>query len=117
MTYLRFITNNLPANSNGAANGPVVRIRPGYEDDRGLLEHELTHVKQWWRTLGLHSILYLCSKRYRLKAEVEAYREQLKYPPATNDPDWYRAKYAAFICGRYDLVTYVSQEEALALLS
>lgn len=32
----------------GAARGPLVTIRPGYEADAGLLAHELTHVWHWW---------------------------------------------------------------------
>lgn len=32
----------------GAARGPVVIVRPGYEADLGLLAHELYHVSQWW---------------------------------------------------------------------
>lgn len=33
----------------GASRGPVVVIRPEREFDTGLLAHELTHVKHWWR--------------------------------------------------------------------
>ncbi|OPY87923.1 MAG: hypothetical protein A4E72_01405 [Syntrophus sp. PtaU1.Bin208] len=79
--YLIFYTDRMPKYSSGCANGPIIRIRPAYRDDRGLLEHEKVHVKQWWRTFGFHSLLYLCSKKYRLAAEVEAYRVQLRYNP------------------------------------
>jgi len=120
---LIFYTNKfIPASSAACARGPVIFIRPEYRDDKGLEAHEQVHVRQWWRTLGLHSLLYLVSKRYRLNAEVEAYREQLRYPPASADPDGYREKYAGWLAAPgwvegYDLQRVVSQEEAIALLS
>ena len=74
-------TDNLPEGVGGCANGPVIRIRPKYREDEGIHAHELTHVWQWWLTLGLHSLLYLLVRRYRLWAEVQAYREQTRHPP------------------------------------
>ena len=79
---LIFYTDDLPEGVGGQANGPYVRIRPKYEGDEGILYHELTHVWQWWLTLGLHSLLYLFVREYRLWAEVQAYRVQMKYPRA-----------------------------------
>ena len=112
--YLLVYTDRLPQNSNGCANGPIIRIRPAYEGDEGLLAHEKVHVSQWWRTLGFHSLLYLVSKKYRLQAEVEAYREQLKYNPENI------LKYARWLSlpepegyGCQDICT---QERALELL-
>ena len=111
-----FYTNRfVPEGSAGCARGPVILIRPEYRYDKGLLAHEQVHTYQWWRTLGLHSFLYLFSKRYRLKAEVEAYREQLKYRPDCLE------KYATWLSlpepegyGCQDIVT---KGEAIALLS
>lgn len=81
-----FYTNRfVPSNSAGCTRGPVIFIRPEYKDDIGLLEHEKVHVKQWYRTLGLHSLLYLFSKDYKLKSEVEAYKKQLEYSPESID--------------------------------
>ena len=79
MIYTLTYTTDLPPNSNGCANGPIIRIRPAYKGDEGLKQHEICHVHQWWRTLGLHSLLYLVSKRYRLRAEVEAARRDVKF--------------------------------------
>jgi hypothetical protein len=93
----------------GEARGPVIRIAKSHADDAGLLAHELTHVKQFYRTLGLHGLLYLLSKRYRLAAEVEAYREQLKYSPENAE------LFAEFIADRYNLGT--SKQEAMMFLS
>ena len=122
-------TERLPDDSRGCANGPIIRIHPHYKDDKGLHEHEAEHVRQWWKTLGLHSLLYLLSKQYRLWAEVAAYRVQLQYPPAMNViedagvPDMtehifpnpqYVESYAAVIAKKYGLD--VTVEEARRLL-
>ena len=56
----------------------VIKIWHKRLDDKALLEHELTHVRQFWRTFGLHFILYKLSKRYRFYAECEAYANQCR---------------------------------------
>lgn len=102
-------TDKIPAAFGGMTNGPVVRIRPKYQDDKGLHAHELTHVEQWyasvfiwlalvaliapihlWRALmpmglALGPILYTCIARVRLWCEEEAYQAQAKY---TQDTSW-----------------------------
>lgn len=101
-----FVSENLEPQFGGKTNGPVIRIREKYQNDDGLLHHELTHVKQWYRTLFLHSLLYKFSLLYRLDSEVEAYKEQLKY--YKDD----RSKiFARFIATEYGLD--VSEEEVL----
>lgn len=47
----------------------------------GLLAHELVHCRQCWRTGWLHPILYRVSKRYRARAEIEGYAEQVRLYP------------------------------------
>lgn len=69
---LTFYVKSLPPTFAGMANGPVIRILEKYKDDAGLHAHELTHVRQWVLSLGLHSLLYLLSDRYKLWAEVQA---------------------------------------------
>lgn len=54
-------------------------VRPEFKDDIGLIEHEKTHVNQFWRLPFLHGLLYMLSKRYRLKSELEAFRVQSKF--------------------------------------
>lgn len=110
MAIVIYTDRFVPDGSAGCARGPLIFIRPEYADDRGLLEHEKIHVLQWLRTCGLHSLLYLCSKSYRLKSEVEAYRKQLNYCP-----DDKRALFAKFIAEDYRLS--VSESEAFDLLS
>lgn len=105
-------TDRVPEGSAGCANAMIVRIRPKYVNDEGLLQHELTHVKQAYRLLILfHSLLYLLDDPYRLHAEVEAYRKQLEYSQdKVADTD----RFAGFISEKYDLD--VSRDAAAMLL-
>lgn len=48
-----------------------------YRED--IVLHELTHVKQFYRTGGLHFFLYKLSDRYRIRSEIEAYLNQFLY--------------------------------------
>lgn len=102
-------TNNIPTEHEAVTNGPVIRVRPSHKDDKGLLAHEKVHVKQWWLTLGIHSILYIFSKRYRLWAEVKAYKEQLKHYP-----DDRTELFAYFIATKYSLD--IDKQDTLNLL-
>ena len=105
-----FFTNRfVPKQHQAATRGPLIFIRPAYRDDKGLLEHEKVHRRQWLRTLGLHSLLYLFSEDYLLRAEVEAFREQLKHYP-----DDRRVKFAWLIAENYNLD--ITPDEALILL-
>jgi len=63
----------LPKRFSGYSYILVVVLRGAINTNEILLNHELTHSKQGYRTLFLHSILYVTSKRYRLKSEIEAY--------------------------------------------
>jgi hypothetical protein len=78
MIYLKFCVDSLPNGFAGKTNAFVIRILKSHKDDRGLLEHEKVHVKQFWRC-PLHGLFYRFSEDYRLKSEVEAYRVQYKY--------------------------------------
>jgi hypothetical protein len=133
MTYpLTFFVKSLPLNVGGCANGPIIRILDKYRHDEGLYRHELMHVKQWstfaWLSIplayalyhfgyfdyigvailpmALHSALYRLIPRYRLWAEVSAYKEQSRFYP-----DDRRALFAEFISMYYDLK--ITPEQAL----
>ena len=103
-----------PEGSAGCANACFIRIKKGYENDAGLLHHEICHVGQWWKTLGIHSIFYPCSKAYRLIAEVEAYKVQLQHPHPKYTVDELRDMYAGFIANDYKLA--ITKEEAARML-
>lgn len=105
-----FYTNRLVGKAfAGAARGPFIFIRPEFKGDQGLLEHERVHVRQFWRTFGLHGLRYRFSRAYRLRAEVEAYRRQLEFSPAS------RGHFATLLAGEYDLGITIAR--AFALLS
>lgn len=109
-------TDNMPENIAGYAKAWFIRIKPKYIDDVGLLKHEICHVWQYFCTLGLHPFFYLCSKKYKLMAEVEAYREQLNWPPATEARIRYTQRYAEFIADTKRYRLNISVDEALKLL-
>ena len=105
----------MPNNFHACTNGFIIRMRPEHKNDEGLLKHELIHVKQFWLNgLLIHAIGYRFSKSYRLKCEVEAYREQLKYLPATIDLGYYKWIYAGFMAEKYGLG--ITKEKALRSL-
>lgn len=82
MFYKVFYTNwFIPKGSAGCAWSFLIFIRPDHSSDQGLLQHELTHVKQFYRQPLVHGIKYAFDPSYRLDCEVEAYREQMRYYP------------------------------------
>lgn len=136
MTWpLTFYVKSLPPTVGGEARGPVIRILEKYRNDRGIYEHELVHVKQWaalaslgliWAlacvgadraqyanlgifSVGLHGLIYKLIDRYRLWAEVQAYREQAKHYA-----DDRRPLFARFIVESYGLK--VTHADVLKLL-
>ncbi|QYY30295.1 DUF4157 domain-containing protein [Cupriavidus pinatubonensis] len=98
----------IPARFDGYTVGPVVLVRPGTSE--ALLAHELTHVRQFWRTGGLYGLLTWLSPRWRLRFELEAYRAQL----AVTGP-LPTLHFAAVLASNYDLS--ITQEEAYRLLT
>ena len=101
--YVIKYVNTLPNGFGGTAQGPVIRLQSKYKDDAGLIEHEKTHVRQWyavtaigilifsmltlfvspdlWPAFGLapclHPLLYRLVRPYRRWSEVQAYRKQI----------------------------------------
>lgn len=100
----------VPEGAAGCARGPLVFIRPSHRDDRGILAHELCHVKQAFIGLFVaHALFYALVPKYRLWSEVEAYREQAKHYDDDRIP-----RFAKFIAEKYRLK--ISAEEAERLL-
>lgn len=101
--YLIKYVSNLPNGFGGTAQGPLIKLLPKYKNDVGLIEHEKTHVRQWYAVLAigllvcavmallvsptlwigcavapsLHPLLYKFIRPYRRWCEVRAYRQQL----------------------------------------
>ncbi len=88
-----------------------ITIRPKYLNDRGILEHELNHVKRFWNGKDW---FYWLSKKVRLVSEVDCYKEQLCWPPAIMEYARYKRYYAEAIAMKYGL--NVTAEEAYKLL-
>lgn len=55
--------------------GPIVFTQKNV--DNCLIKHELLHVKYFWISLGILSILYLFSKRVRYWTELNCYTKQI----------------------------------------
>ena len=101
--YLIKVTEKIVNGFGGAAQGPIIKILPKYREDTGLIEHEKTHVRQWYAVLAfwlllcvllavlvspvfwigcgvspfLHQLLYRVVRPYRRWCEVQAYRRQI----------------------------------------
>lgn len=75
---LVFYTEKVTEGRGGETNYFIVRIRPKYKKDGGLLVHELCHVKQWWVGIGpIMSYMYRFIPSFRYNCEIEAYAKQL----------------------------------------
>ena len=70
-------SDNMPDFAVGNTVAMVIKMRADYMASDAVVKHELVHVKQFYRTLGLHSILYGAVARYRLYSEAEAYAVQI----------------------------------------
>lgn len=91
-------TDDIPAGRAGTASGVVIRIRPEYEGDEGLLQHELCHVRWNYASLFTIGVWQSIFKRLRIANEVNAYREQLDYYHDTPDEHVQRTRlFAAFL--------------------
>lgn len=101
--YLLRLTDEIANGFGGTSQGPLIKILPKYKNDTGLLEHEKTHVRQWYAAMGIwlllcamlslvvspvllplcglaplvHPVLYKLVRPYRQWCEVQAYRKQL----------------------------------------
>ena len=101
--YLIKLVESLPNGFGGTAQGPLIKLLPKYQHDVGLIEHEKTHVRQWYAVLAIgllfstfltllvspslwplyglaplsHQLLYKLVRPYRRWCEVRAYRKQI----------------------------------------
>jgi len=87
---------------------PLILVRPECRHDNALIEHELVHYREqawitpWWM------VRYLLSKKFRLAAEIRAYRVQIALDGITHAA-------AAHMLTQYRLgITFTEALEALA---
>lgn len=133
--YLIKHTAKLANGFGGTAQGPLIKVLTKYKGDTGLIEHEKTHVRQWyaamaiglllgalltlvvssslWPLFGLapvvHPLLYKLVRPYRQWCEVQAYRKQIAIGGYTSNDFAVTA-----LVEKYDLG--LSADEAKALL-
>ena len=132
--HLRY-SDKLNGTTRGTSKFFMIQIGTKWYDDKGLLEHEKTHVKQWYTMTFLlslmvvpfinviptellpiilliiacaHNGLYPISKRYRLYCELQAFASQIN----TNGHGIYHA--AKSITENYNLD--VSFDDVLIML-
>ena len=92
----------MPARFAGYHIVDIVLIRPEYKDDEGLIQHELTHVKQNLRTFLWSGIKQMWNKQHRLDRECEAYAVQLHYVP-TNQYKVMKTRFVNYMYSKYNL--------------
>ena len=98
-----FITNWLiPSKFAGYHIATLALVRPTHKDDEGLIQHELTRVKQNIRTFGVSGIRQYFDKNHKLDRECEAYAVQLQYVPKS-DKDVMNKRFVNYIYSKYDL--------------
>lgn len=133
--YLLKYAEKLANGFGGTAQGPLIKVLSKYKDDAGLIEHEKTHVRQWYAVMALglllcvlltllvspslwpmygvapflHQLLYRIVRPYRRWCEVRAYRKQIAIGDYTSN------EFAVTsLVEKYDL--RLSVDEARALL-
>ena len=133
--YLIKYVETLAGGFGGTAQCPLIKLLSKYQNDAGLIEHEKTHVRQWYAAMSiglllctlltllvsasfwplyglapfLHQLLYKLVRPYRRWCEAQAYRKQIAIGGYDN------SDFAvAALIEKYDL--NLSADEAKALL-
>lgn len=71
-------TNLIPKDFNAITFWPFILIRPNCINNKGLINHEMVHYKEQGILVIIWWIRYLLSKKFRLAAEVRAYKIQME---------------------------------------
>lgn len=106
--FMIIYTDFMPLRFDGFNLGLITLIRPSLKDDIGIHVHESVHRKQFIRNPFM-GLFYIFSKKHKLKYELEAYREQLRFEPGAE------SLFAYFLANNYGLD--ITKEEALKLLT
>ena len=70
----------VPKKFDAKCFGPLIAFKNKHSfNDNALVQHELEHSKQYYRLPFIHPLLYIFSKQYRYKAELDAFTAQIKY--------------------------------------
>lgn len=86
---------------------PFIFVRPEARNDTGLIEHEMVHYREQRSCLTVPWLIaYFISKRFRLDAEVRAYKRHIEVGGITTD-------HAAEALTKYGLSVTVDQARKL----
>lgn len=100
----------VPSGFGDITLAPFAFMRPKHKGNKGLHKHVETHIKQQYKWLIVpYFIVYKLSKRMRLKWEVEAYREEIRWGQLS------KRQAAIWLSTKYDLD--ISYHKALELLT
>tara|TARA_B100000497_G_scaffold124423_1_gene158896 strand:- start:1411 stop:1884 length:474 start_codon:yes stop_codon:yes gene_type:complete len=112
--YIIIVTNvTIPKRFAAVVRGFFIFVRPQYKDNIPLIEHEKVHIQQFWRTFGAHGLMYLFSKGYRLRSELEGYSVQIKKREELGKPPKFEY-FSRCIADHYNLD--ITDKEAKILL-
>lgn len=103
-----WFTNKVKEPFAGISYGPFIFIKKQFKTDVALLEHEITHAKQFYRYPIVAPFLYKFWAKWRYKMELEAYKKQLEYTP-NNMKVRALNIFANFLATRYGLKIEVEQ--------
>lgn len=59
--------------------GFIIICNSDFQNDLSIVNHELKHSEQFFKSFGAHIFLYYFSKKYRYKAELAAYKVSVQY--------------------------------------
>ncbi|SMO61414.1 hypothetical protein SAMN06269117_11441 [Balnearium lithotrophicum] len=113
-----FSNKFIPKGFGGYNYGFINIIRPKYKDDKGLINHEIQHSKQFYRTFGLAPIfrslgifpfLKKFSDRKIFNYECEAYGKQLCFIDSESF-NWALKLFSQFVVTKYGIVGYSIEE-------
>ena len=68
----------IPSGFDAVTIWPFIFVRPEHRNDTALIEHERVHYREQAWLAPLWWLRYLLSKKFRLAAEVRAYRRQIE---------------------------------------
>ncbi len=109
----KIMPEELPVKNFASTNHITLELK--YKNDQGILQHELQHVRQWYRSLIPFCYKsYKNDREYRLKCEAEAYLVQTKYPDRNGHYLTLEEAAVKLTWDRYNL--NLTTEQALAIL-
>ena len=107
----------VPRKFDAQCYGPLIAFKNKHSfNDTALVQHELEHSKQSYRLPVLHFLLYMLSKQYRYKSELEAYALQIRSYPIYQQPRLC-AVFANSLYKNYNLQGYKTLEQILVDLN